>query len=90
VNPAAILIPVLVAAAGFAVFCLVDIVRAEQVRYLPKWGWAILCLGIGLTIPWGGIIYLLAGKVRPPKPPKPSRRSRIMSSWPMWRTTKST
>jgi hypothetical protein len=87
VNPVAILIPVLVAAAGFAVFCLVDIVRAEEVRYLPKWGWAIICLGVGLTIPWGGIIYLLVGKVRPPKPP---RRSRIMSSWPMWRTTNST
>jgi len=56
-------------AAGFVVFCLVDIVRAEQVRYLPKWAWAILGLGIGLTIPFGGILYLAVGKNRSPRPP---------------------
>lgn len=67
-NPALVLIPVGVLAAGFVVFCLVDLARAQEVRYLPKWGWAIICLGIGLTIPWGGIAYLVFGKVRPPKP----------------------
>jgi hypothetical protein len=86
-NPLAVLIPVLVLAAGFAVFCLVDLARAEEVRYLPKWAWAILCLGVGLTIPWGGILYLIVGKVRPPEPP---RSSRVIPSWPMWRTTKPT
>jgi Phospholipase_D-nuclease N-terminal len=61
-----------VLAVGFAVFCLVDLVRAEKVRYLPKWAWAILCLGIGLTIPFGGILYLVIGKDRSPKaPPAP-------------------
>jgi hypothetical protein len=60
-------------AAGFVVFCLVDLVRAEKVRYLPRWAWAILCLGIGLTIPFGGILYLAIGKDRSPKaPPVPS------------------
>jgi len=54
-------------AVGFVVFCLVDLVRAQQVRYLPKWAWAILCLGIGLTIPFGGILYLVIGKDRSPK-----------------------
>jgi hypothetical protein len=53
-------------AVGFVVFCLVDVVRAEKVRYLPKWAWAILCLGIGLTIPFGGILYLAIGKDRSP------------------------
>ena len=66
-NTALILIPVFVLAAGFVVFCEVDLARAEQVRYLPKWGWAILCLGIGLTIPFGGIAYLVFGKVRRPR-----------------------
>jgi hypothetical protein len=47
-----------VLAAGFVVFCLVDLARAKEVRHLPKWAWVILCLGIGLTIPWGGIAYL--------------------------------
>ena len=60
-------------AVGFVVFCLVDLVRAQQVRYLPKWAWAMLCLGIGLTIPFGGILYLVIGKDRSPKsPPVPN------------------
>jgi len=67
-SPVLVLILLGVLAAGFVVFCEVDLARAEEVRYLPKWGWAILCMGIGLTIPWGGIAYLLFGKVRPPKP----------------------
>ena len=65
VNAALIVIPVL--AVGFVVFCEVDLARAEQVRYLPKWVWAILCIGIGLTIPFGGIAYLVFGKVRRPR-----------------------
>ena len=36
-NKALALIPVLVLAAGFVVFCEVDFARAEEVRYLPKW-----------------------------------------------------
>ena len=56
-------------AVAFVVFCLVDLVRARQVRYLPKWAWAILCLGIGLTIPFGGILYLAIGRDRSPRPP---------------------
>jgi hypothetical protein len=47
--------------------CLVDLARAKDVRYLPKWVWALLCLGIGLTIPFGGIVYLVFGKVRGPR-----------------------
>ena len=65
-NTVLILIPVLVLVAGFVVFCEVDLARAEEVRYLPKWVWAILCMGIGLTIPFGGIAYLVFGKVRRP------------------------
>ena len=81
-NPLVVIIPILVAAAGFAVYCLVDLAHAKEVRYLPKWGWAILCVGIGLTIPWGGILYLAFGKVRPPKPPRGNHRP----EWPMWRS----
>ncbi len=67
-----VIIPALVAAAGFVVFCLIDLARTEEVRYLPKWMWAILCLGLGLSVPWGGILYLWVGKVRHPKPPRES------------------
>ena len=46
---------------AFVVYCWVDLARAEQVRYLPKWLWAIVCL---ISIPLGGILYLAFGKAR--------------------------
>jgi Phospholipase_D-nuclease N-terminal len=67
-NPLVVVIPLLVLAAGFVTLCLVDLARAKEVRYLPKWAWAILCLGVGLTIPFGGIAYLVFGRVRGPHP----------------------
>src|SRR5215472_1634455 len=55
-------IAVLAVAVVFAVFCLVQLVRAARVRYLPKWAWApIICL----MIPWGGLAYLIFGRVTP-------------------------
>lgn len=51
----------LVLATGFEVFCLVDLARAEEVRHLPRWAWAIICL---MSIPLGGILYLVFGRVR--------------------------
>jgi hypothetical protein len=56
----AALVPVIVIGAGFVVFCLVDLARARQVRYLPKWVWALVCL---VSVPLGGIIYLSIGRV---------------------------
>jgi len=57
----AALVPLIVLAAAFAVFCLLDVARAAEVRYLPKWAWAIICL---ISVPLGGIIYLVLGRVR--------------------------
>lgn len=57
----AALIPVAVVAVCFEVFCLVDLVRAEEVRFVPRWAWAIICI---IAIPLGGVAYLLLGKVR--------------------------
>jgi hypothetical protein len=65
-----LLVSFLPAAAGFAVFCLTDLARADQVRYLPKWGWAIACL---IQIPLGGIMYLAAGKVPAARPEPPAQ-----------------
>ena len=59
-SPAA-LVPLLMVAAGFEVFCLVDLARAEAVRYLQRWAWAIICL---VSVPFGGIVYLLVGRAR--------------------------
>ncbi len=65
-------------AAGFDAFCLADIARAGQVRYLPKWAWALICLA---QTPGGGIIYLSIGRLGrarpvPPGsgPPEPAQR----------------
>jgi hypothetical protein len=60
-------------AIGFDGFCLSDITRAAQVRYLPKWAWALICL---IQCPLGGIMYLSIGHVgrprmMPPGDPKP-------------------
>jgi ABC-2 type transport system ATP-binding protein len=62
----AILIAVL--AVTFAAFCLLDLIRAARVRYLPKWGWAA---AICLTIPWGGLAYLAFGRDRAAAGPGP-------------------
>jgi hypothetical protein len=53
---------------GFDAFCLVDIARAAQVRYLPKWAWTVICL---IQTPTGGIIYLSVGHIARPRPMPP-------------------
>jgi hypothetical protein len=55
------LLVLVVLAVCFDGFCLADLARADQVRYLPKWGWALACL---VQSPFGGIMYLSAGRVR--------------------------
>jgi hypothetical protein len=55
----AILLVVL--AVCFDGFCLADLARAGEVRYLPKWAWVLACL---VQSPFGGIMYLSAGRVR--------------------------
>lgn len=58
---AAALVPLAIVGVGFVVFCLVDVLRAQRVRYLPKWAWALICL---LSVPLGGIAYLVLGRER--------------------------
>ena len=58
----AALAPVIVLALGFVVWCWRDIARNE-VRYLPKWLWGVICF---LSIPLGGIVYLLVGRETAP------------------------
>lgn len=58
--PWAALLPFVLLSVGFVVYCLIDLARAE-VRYLPKWAWAVICL---LSVPVGGIVYLVVGRRR--------------------------
>lgn len=62
--PWAAIAPIIVVALGFIAYCLIDLSRHE-VRYLPKWAWAVICV---LSVPMGGIVYLLVG--REPGPPR--------------------
>jgi hypothetical protein len=59
---------ILALAAGFDAFCLADIARAAQVRYLPKWVWVLICLA---QTPGGGIAYLSIGHIGRPRPVPP-------------------
>ncbi|HSF86163.1 MAG TPA: PLDc N-terminal domain-containing protein [Acidimicrobiia bacterium] len=56
--PVAALAPLVILAIGFVAWVIRDILRSE-VRYLPRWGWIVVTL---LSIPLGGIVYLLMGR----------------------------
>lgn len=58
----AALAPVLVLLLAFVIWCWVDMSRHE-VRYLPRWLWAII---VAISIPLGGIVYLLVGRESAP------------------------
>jgi hypothetical protein len=55
----AALAPLLLLALAFVVYCLVDLARATDVRGLPRWAWAVV---IVVSIPVGGLVYLLWGR----------------------------
>jgi hypothetical protein len=57
---ALVVIVAVVLVAGWEVFCLADLARADRVRFLPRWAWAVACL---IQIPLGGVLYLLIGRV---------------------------
>jgi phospholipase D-like protein len=53
------LVPFVVVALAFVIYCLIDVFRSDEVRYLPRWAWAFICL---ISVPLGGIVYLVVGK----------------------------
>jgi hypothetical protein len=56
--PAAAFAPLALAVVAWLVYCFIDLSRA-RVRHLPKWAWALVIL---LSVPVGGIVYLLVGR----------------------------
>jgi hypothetical protein len=58
-----------------AIYCLVQVVqaRADLVRTLPKWAWAVLIVLVPLL---GSVAWLVLGRPqgqRPAPPPRPTR-----------------
>lgn len=72
----AALVTLLVVVLGFTVYCVVDLARAEEFRYLDRETWALICL---VSLPLGGIIYLAVGRKRKVRDPGSGPR------WLMWR-----
>lgn len=56
--PWAAIAPLIAVAVAFVGYCLYDISRNE-VKHLPKLVWALICV---ITVPLGGIAYLLIGR----------------------------
>lgn len=52
---------IVVLGVAFDVFCLIDVVRARELRYFPRWMWAVICVCFN---PLGGVTYLAIGKSR--------------------------
>ena len=57
----AIPLPILVVVLALDVFCFVDLYRADDVRNLPKWAWAVIMIVIHFL---GAIAYLFFGRYR--------------------------
>lgn len=53
------IIPIVILQLVLLIVALVDLVRREKVRWLPKWAWAIIIV-IGELV--GPIIYLIIGR----------------------------
>ena len=53
-----LLIPVVVIQFGLLIFALVDVIRRERFRLLPKWGWFIVCF-VSFV---GPILYFALGR----------------------------
>ncbi len=60
--PWAAVAPLILLALAFVAWCWVDISR-NDVKYLPKWLWGVIC---AISIPVGGIVYLLVGRESSP------------------------
>ena len=51
--------PLLIIELVLLVIALVDLIRREEVKYIPKWGWALVILLISMI---GPIAYLILGR----------------------------
>ena len=61
-----------------AIYCLVQVAqsRADLVRTLPRWGWAVLILVLPLL---GSVGWLVLGRPQGPRQAGPPRRTRPLA-----------
>ncbi len=60
-------LPLILLALAIAGYGLFDLSRSE-VRHLPKWAWALICL---FSVPFGTILYLTIGRDGSTRPNRP-------------------
>ncbi|MHB9032016.1 MAG: PLD nuclease N-terminal domain-containing protein [Anaerolineae bacterium] len=53
------LVPILLIQWGLLLYALVDVIRRERVRYLPKWAWILIVAVVNII---GPLVYLLIGR----------------------------
>lgn len=58
--PPAALVPLVLLVVAYVTWLILDIRRSE-VDHLPKWAWMLIVI---LSVPLGGIVYLLVGRKR--------------------------
>jgi hypothetical protein len=54
-----LLLPLLIIEIGLLVIALVDLIRRENVKHLPKWVWAVIIIVLNFI---GPIAYLIVGR----------------------------
>ena len=54
-----LLIPLLIIEIGLLIIALVDLIRRENVKHLPKWAWAVIIIVLNFI---GPIAYLIVGR----------------------------
>ncbi len=54
-----LLIPVVVIQFGLMIVALLDLLRRERVKFLPKWGWLLVIALVNLI---GPIVYFAVGR----------------------------
>jgi len=59
----------LVAVAGWIVLWAIELSRADEVRLLPRWAWALLCM---FCVPASALAYLSVGRVWRRRPRLPT------------------
>jgi cytochrome c-type biogenesis protein CcmH/NrfG len=68
----------LVVAVVLAIYCLVQVAqsRADLVRTLPRWAWALVILLIPVL---GPVAWLVVGRPHGPRPAPPQRQARPLA-----------